>query len=237
MLQVHRRAQAVHLGADEVAGQHALQQPLIVAAGGLAGGGSAAVAGGNQLQRLRLGSAHAASRQAQALRALLHVGHGADQVALLAPQLQQAAAMLLAHRIAGRAHVEEHTAILQQRGRRVVGEVCFNCLGQPLGRRSLSVGGHLPLPALTRAQAGDVRGVVARVPFVHGQSLGQVNAATLGVVEALAEVVFGERFQQRHPAAMQPLNHRQGNIDGQPAVGQLCPGGLVIGLDRSANLR
>ena len=31
---------------------------------------------------------------------------------------------------------------------------------------------------------------------------------------------------------MQPLNHRQGNIDGQPAIGQIGPGSLVIGLLR-----
>ena len=41
--------------------------------------------------------------------------------------------MLLAHRVAGGAHVEEHTAILQQRRRRMVSQILFNCLGQPLG--------------------------------------------------------------------------------------------------------
>ena len=223
MLQIHRRTKAVHLGTDELAGQHPLQQPLIVAPGGLARGGRAAVAGGNHLQSLRLGRAHAASGKAQALRALLHFDDGTHQVALLAPQLQQAAAMLLAHRVVGAAHVEEHAAILQHRGCGVVGEVGFDGLGKPLGRRSLSAGvpsdrssslgwsagGHALLPTHARAQAGDVRGVMARVPGVHGQRRGQVDAATLRVVVPLAEVVVGHRFQQRHPAAMQRLDQRQ----------------------------
>jgi len=46
----------------------------------------------------------------------LQVNHRAYQVALVAPQLQKAAAMLLGHRIVGSAHIEEDTAILKQRG-------------------------------------------------------------------------------------------------------------------------
>ena len=142
VLQIHCRAQAVHFGTDEMAGEHALQQPLIVAAGGLARGGCAAVARGNQFQRLRLGRAHAPRGQAQALRALCDLNDGADQVALLAPQFEKAAPMLLAHRVARHAHIEEHTAILEQRRRRMVGQVLFDCLGQPRGRGSLSASGH-----------------------------------------------------------------------------------------------
>src|SRR5271157_5526701 len=60
-----------------------------------------------------------------------------------------------------------------------------------------------PLPALACAQVGDVRGVVAAVPFVHGQRLGQILPAQLGMVIAPLEVLFRERFQQRRPARMQ----------------------------------
>src|ERR1039458_4125209 len=57
------------------------------------------------------------------------------------------------------------------------------------------------LPAIASAETGDMRGVVARVPVVHGQRLGQIDAARLGVVVALLEVLVGKRFQQRHPAS------------------------------------
>ena len=68
-----------------MAAESALKQALVVAAAGLAGGGGTPVAGGNEFQGLRLGRAHAASSQTQALGALGHFDHGADQVALLAP--------------------------------------------------------------------------------------------------------------------------------------------------------
>ena len=144
VLQVHGRAQAVHLGADEVAGEHALQQALIVAPGRVAGGGGAAVAGGDELEGLRLGRAHAAGHQAQALRALLHLNDRADKVAFFAPELQQAAAMLLGDRVAGGAHVKEDAAILKQCGGGMVGEILFDGLGQ-LGR-----GGSVDTPTAMR---------------------------------------------------------------------------------------
>ena len=115
---------------------------MIVAARGLAGGGGAAVAGGHQFQGLGLGRAHAAGGQTQTLRPLGHLDHGADQVALLAPQFEKAAAVRLAHRIAGGAHVEEHTAIFEQRRRRVVCEIFLDALGQVRGRRSLNARRH-----------------------------------------------------------------------------------------------
>src|ERR1035437_1845137 len=89
----------------------------------------------------------------------------------------------------------------------------------------------LSLPAHARAQAGDVRGVMKRVPGVHGQYLGQVNAAPLRVNKSLAEVFVGQRFQQRHPAAMQRLDQRQRAANRQAAVWQFSPGGLVVDLD------
>ena len=150
---------------------------LIVAAGGIAGSGRAAVAGGHKLQRLRLGSAHAPGSQAQALRALLHLDHGAHQVAFLAPQLQQAAAMLLAHGVAGGAHVEQHAAILEQGGRGMVGQIVLDApdqAGSGCGRVLTGHGGRLP--ALAGAQTGDVRRMVAAVPLVDGQQPWQDSA-------------------------------------------------------------
>ena len=99
---------------------------LIIPASGVAGSGSAAVAGGNQFKRLRLCRAHAACGEAQALHALLQIDHGAEQVALLAPELKKAAAVRLAHGVMGGAHIEEHAAIFKQRGSGVVCEIIFD---------------------------------------------------------------------------------------------------------------
>src|ERR1035437_4754240 len=84
----------------------------------------------------------------------------------------------------------------------------------------------LSLPAHARAQVGDVRGVVERVPGVHGQRLGQVNAAPLRVNKALAEVLVCHRSQQRPPAAMYRLDQRKRPANGRAAVWQFSPGGL-----------
>ena len=126
MLQIHGRAQSVCLGAYKAAGEDSLEQLHIVAARGVAGSGCTAVAGGHEFKRLRLGGAHAAGGEAQALGALLHIDHGAEQVALFAPELQNAAAVGFAHSVVGGAHIEENAAILEQRGGGVVCEVIFN---------------------------------------------------------------------------------------------------------------
>ena len=52
--------------------------------------------------------------------------------------------MLLAYRVAGRAHIEQHAAILKQRGCRVVGQIFFDALGQ------LFSGGAASSPAAIR---------------------------------------------------------------------------------------
>jgi len=140
VFKVHGRAEGVNLGADEVAGEHALKQALIVAAGGVAGGGGAAVAGGDEFEGLGLGRAHAAGDEAQAGSALLDLDDGADEVTLLAPELEEAAAMLLSDRVAGRAHIKEDAAILKEGGGGVVGEILFNGFGE-LGRGG-SPGAH-----------------------------------------------------------------------------------------------
>ena len=147
MFEVHGRAQGVDFRADEVAGEHALKQALVVAAGGIAGGRGAAVAGGDEFEGLRLGRAHAAGDEAQAGGALLGFNDGADEVALFAPELEEAAAMLLGDGVACRAHVKEDAAIFEECGGGVVGEILFNDFGE-LGRRgSNRAGSHATSPA------------------------------------------------------------------------------------------
>ena len=67
------------------------------------------------------------------MRALLHLDDGAHQVALVAPELQQAAAVRLGDGVARGAHVEEHAAIFKQRRCGVVGQIVFDGLGQLRG--------------------------------------------------------------------------------------------------------
>jgi len=104
---------------------------LVITASGLTRGGRSAVAGGNKFQGLRFGCAHAPGGDAQALRAFLHFDHGANQVALFAPQLQKAAPVLPGHGVTRCAHVKEDTPILKQRGCRMIDQVLFDALDQP----------------------------------------------------------------------------------------------------------
>src|ERR1700728_2500793 len=99
VLEIHCVAQAVDLDSDEVAHERALKEAKVVAASGIAGGGSAAVAGGGKLKRLRFGRAHTPRNETQALRALLDIDDRADEVALVAPKLQHAAAVRLSDRV------------------------------------------------------------------------------------------------------------------------------------------
>ena len=85
VFQVHGGAHGVDFAAGIGASQGTLQQAHVVAARGIARGGRAAVGGGNQLQRLRLSLAHAAGEHPQALRAVLNLHHGANNVALVTP--------------------------------------------------------------------------------------------------------------------------------------------------------
>jgi hypothetical protein len=213
VFQVHCGAQPVHFGPDECATENALEDALIVSPSGIARSGGAAIAGRNQFERLGLGCSHATSHEPQELRALLCLDNGANQVALLTPQLKQASAMRFAYGIARDAHVEKDAPVFKHSGRRVIGKVGFDELnelpgiGSGVGRR------HPPcLPVLPQAQLGDVRRVMARVPLIDSQDGRQVLASRLGM----------ERVDQRKGDA-----NRQ-----QEAVGQLCPCGLIVRLDR-----
>jgi hypothetical protein len=106
VLKIHGRAQTVDLGADEASVENPLEQAEVVLAGCVACSRGAAVVGGDELEGLWLGNAHAARENAQAMRTELQIDDGTDDVALFAPHLEQAAAMLLAHRETREAHVE-----------------------------------------------------------------------------------------------------------------------------------
>jgi hypothetical protein len=67
------------------------------------------------------------------LRTLNHFNHGADQVSLFTPELQQAAPMIASYRVPRGAQVKNHTAIFKQRSRRMVNQVLFDASNEPLG--------------------------------------------------------------------------------------------------------
>ena len=141
--------------------------------------------------------------------------------------------MLLAHRVVGRAHVEQHTAILQHRGCRMVRQILFDALGRAVAAEAALSSAAIaqPLPALPRAQAGDVRRVVARVPVVNGQRLGQVLPALQDgrspCGNPLPSCDSSSATQRPCSAAINDSETPRAAA----AVGQLGPGGLIVGLD------
>ena len=177
MLEIHRGAEAVDLGADELAREHALEETPVVAAGGVASGGSAAVAGGSQLKESAAWPRPCAGWQGAGIARVLNSDDGADQVALFAPQLKQAAAMGFGDGVAGSTHVEEDAAIFKQCGGWMVGQIFFDGfkLRGEVARQTAPdascrwVGAPRPEDFITspsRAQARDVGDVVTRVPLV-----------------------------------------------------------------------
>ncbi len=59
--------------------------------------------------------------------------YGANEIALLAPQLEEAAAVRLAHRVARAAQIEQDAAILKNGSGRVLGDVFVEDAGQLRG--------------------------------------------------------------------------------------------------------
>ena len=225
VLEIHGGAQAVDLRAQEMPCEHAIEEALIVAARGVAGSGSAAVAGGNKIEELRPGRAHLARGQTQRLRAWLHSDDSAHEVALLAPKLEQAAAMGLGDGVARGAHVEEHAAIFKHSRAGVRGQIRFDDPGQLRGggdggffcsgflsRRGAGAHG-VPLPRHALAQVGDVGGVMKRVPGVDGESGGKVETAALGMNHAAGEVCFAHVLEKRHPTGVQCVDEDEGAVD------------------------
>ncbi len=139
--------------------------------------------------------------------------------------------MRLGDGVAGPAHVEEHATVFKQCGSGVLGEVFFQDFGEFGSGGSFDGRGHDSLPVLPRAEVGDVRGVMARVPGVERENRGEVLAAVFRVVVAALEVRLGHRLEQGYPALVQGGDHRERAVDGQVAIGESSPCGFVVGLD------
>ena len=114
VLQIHRRAQALHFVFVEMAGEQPLQQTEILGPAERTGCRRPLIAVLYDLQRLRPLGPQTAHQDAQRLLARFHTHYRADHVPLFGPQMQDAAAMLRGDRVVGRRHLEEHTSILEQ---------------------------------------------------------------------------------------------------------------------------
>lgn len=94
----------------------------IFRARGLTRGGRAAVPIRNQLQHLGTALAETSRFKVRRVFAGPQSANGADEVALLRPQMQRAAALFGGQGIARRSPVEDHAAIFQDGGLRILGE-------------------------------------------------------------------------------------------------------------------
>src|SRR5262245_54594497 len=105
----------------------------------------------------------------------------------------------------------------------------------PTGGLSFATGqaGFYHLPALAAAQGGDVRHVVAGVPAIDLRVLldGE-HASVLRMHEGAAELGVRHAGVHLDPAAVQPVEHRERELDRQPRVGERGQGVLVVRLDR-----
>jgi len=241
VLQIHGGTQAVCLEADKAPCDRSFQHMLIVLASPFARAGRAPILVRDEFKSLGFGRAHSSRDQPQAVGSLLQFHNGSNQVALFAPQLQKAAPMLFAHRVAGRAHVKKNAPVFKNGRCWVVAQVVFDAVRKIADAQAASfsrvrtgpsfTGAHQPLPALAGAQARNVGGVVTRVPVVEGQYVGKILAAHRRMNIAFLKILVGERFQQAHPADVQGFDQHQRNVYGKPTVCQISPHDFIVRLD------
>ncbi len=167
-------------------------------------------------------------------RSLANLNYGADQVALFAPQLEQAAAVRLAHGVARRAHVEEHTAVLKHSGGGVLSKVVVDCAGKLRG----GDGGVEPGPSVAPTSPCRARRLVMCAVWwrechvVDGERGGESLAAVLGMVEATLKVVLASWIRAARPSACAARRSMPATpSSGACAVGELRPCSFVVGLD------
>lgn len=102
----------------------------VAAAGGVAGGGGAEFGVGDEGEGLRLAVAEAAGFEAEGIAARLDGGDGADEIFLVGPKMEEAAAVVGGDGALGEAEVEEEAAVFKDGGVGMVGEEVFDGLGE-----------------------------------------------------------------------------------------------------------
>ena len=103
---------------------------------------------GDKLQRLRLRLPKAMRAQPQHAVAQRRPAHAPDEIALLAPKMQRASAMLGRQRVLRLAHVEEHLAVFEHHRLWMLGEKSFQRGGDLLYRLLRLCGGAAVRAAL-----------------------------------------------------------------------------------------
>ena len=109
--------------------------------------------------------------------------------------MQYAAAMLGRDRVMGGRHLEDHTAILEQGGARIVQEKLLQQTSEFRRRefRLLADFQFASLPTHARRELGDVGGVVAAVPVIEDDRLFDRLTAVLRMRVAALPILLIER--------------------------------------------
>jgi hypothetical protein len=87
--------------------------------------------------------AEAVRFEAEGIAARLDGGDGADGIAFVGPEVEQAAAVVCGNGAVGEAEVEEEAAIFKDGGLRMVGEELFDGVGEGFGSGRGSGGRHV----------------------------------------------------------------------------------------------
>ncbi len=132
-LEVHGGAEGFWVPVGKAALEDAIEDTQVADAGGLAGAGSAAVFIGGELEGLGFGLAEALGGEAQDSGAHGGGGDATDDVALVRPEVEGAAAMLGGEGVLGEAHVEEDFAVFKQDRGGLFGEEGLEGSGNLLG--------------------------------------------------------------------------------------------------------
>ena len=132
-LEVHGGAEGVGGVVGEGAEEGALEDFEVTRAGLLAGGGGAAVAVAGDFEQGGFGLAEFEDGEAEGLVAEFGGDDAADEVALVAPEMEGAAVLFGGERVFGDAHVEESFAVFVDDGGGVVEEEGFEGGGDGLG--------------------------------------------------------------------------------------------------------
>jgi hypothetical protein len=123
--EIHRGAKCIRLPLRKTSRQYPLQHAKIFHPRCLARRRRAPVPVGDQFQSLRLRLAEALRTQTQHAVPHRRPAHSPDKIALLTPQMQGAAAMFRRQLVLRLTHVEDHLAIFEHHGTRMLGEKFF----------------------------------------------------------------------------------------------------------------
>lgn len=158
-----------------------------MAALGLQSGSCATVALEGEIERARFTGTHTAGGEPKQTGTWLELSDGADEVALVAPELEQAATVGEGDRVARSTEIEERKSVFEDERVGMRGKERSDGLGE-----GLRGGIAHALPLLCGAEFGDMGGMVASVPLVKAKRVGQsLTAVDRMDVATMLEIVVG----------------------------------------------